>query len=104
MQNGKRSAVKMTWQEFQEWQSWDEFPEVANNPPLTVDVMFFYENTVYYIESGYNQYHIFKYYFYDRDWREIYSNNNFLELLTTPIDLFHGKSFRTVINELDFDM
>lgn len=29
---------KMTWQEFQQWQRWDEFPECADNPPLTVDV------------------------------------------------------------------
>ena len=27
---------KMTWQEFQQWQRWDEFPESADNPPLTV--------------------------------------------------------------------
>lgn len=99
MQNGKRSTVKMTWQEFQEWQSWDEFPELANNPPLTVDVMFFYKENKYYIVGDYGQYH-----FYDESWKAKYSNKNFLKLLTTPIDLFHGKSFRTVISELDFDM
>ena len=35
------STAKMTWQEFQEWQRWNEFPERSNDPPLTVDPCFF---------------------------------------------------------------
>lgn len=99
MINGKRDTAKMTWQKFQEWQRWDEFPERANDPPMTVDVMFFYEGNEYYITGYYEQYH-----FFDKDWKSQYANENFLKLLTTPIDLFHGKSFEQVIGELDFDV
>lgn len=50
MINGNRSTAKMTWQEFTEWQRWDEFPEKADDPPMTVDVMFFYKGNTYYID------------------------------------------------------
>ena len=98
MINGKRYTVKMTWQEFTEWQSWDEFPERADNPPLTVDVMFFYKGSTYYIDEEYEQYHIF-----DADWKYISSDKNLLTLLSAPVPLFNNKSFRDVIDELDFD-
>lgn len=43
------NMAKMTWQEFTEWQRWDEFLERADNPPMTVDVMFFYNDNTYFI-------------------------------------------------------
>ncbi|MCM1277338.1 MAG: hypothetical protein NC299_18595 [Lachnospiraceae bacterium] len=99
MINGKRCTGKMTWLEFTEWQRWDEFPERTNDPPMTVDVMFFYEGNEYYIADDYGQYH-----FYTKDWTSVYADENFLKLLTTPIDLFHGKSFEMAIGDLDFDL
>lgn len=98
MLNGKRSTAKMTWQEFTEWQRWDEFPEKADDPPMTVDVMFFYKNNTYYIAWEYGEYHIF-----DEAWNSISSNKNMLTLLTDPIPLFGHRSFRDTISELDFD-
>ena len=98
MVNGKRSMDKMTWDEFQAWQRWDEFPERADNPPMTVDVMFFYEGHEYYIVLDYGRFHI-----YTEDWNEIYSHENFLKLLTTPVKLFHDKSFSESIVCIGFD-
>lgn len=89
---------KMTWQEFQEWQRWDEFPESADNPPLTVDVCFVYEGNKYYIVKDYGAFHI-----YSSDWSALYTNDNFKTLLTTPITLFKEKSFADVCSELEFE-
>lgn len=88
---------KMTWQAFTEWQRWDEFPERADNPPMTVDVTFVYEGKVYFVDQCYGQYHIL-----DEEWNPISSHKNLLTLLLTPIPLFHGKSFADVCSELDF--
>ena len=88
----------MTWQEFQKWQRWDEFPERADDPPLTVDVFFVYEGNGYYIVNDFGSYHI-----YSSDWQAVFSHVNFKTLLTTPIPLFHDKSFANVCGELDFD-
>jgi len=92
------STAKMTWQEFTEWQRWDEFPEKSNNPPMTVDVMFFYNGNTYFIDESYGQYHIL-----DKDWKPISSNKNLLTLLTSPVHMFNNKSFRDTISEIDFD-
>ncbi len=99
MINGKRCTGKMTWREFIKWQRWDEYPERTDDPPMTVDIMFFYEGNEYYIAYAYGQYH-----FYTKNWKAIYSNENFLRLLTESIDLFHGRSFKTAIGDLDFDL
>ena len=87
----------MTWQEFQNWQRWDEFPERADNPPLTVDVFFLYEGKGYCIEKDYGSYHI-----YTSNWEEVFSRENLKKLLTSPISLFHGKSFADVCDNLEF--
>lgn len=91
------STAKMTWQEFTEWQRWDEFPERADDPPMTVDVMFFYNDNTYFIDESYGQYHIL-----DKDWKPISSDKNLITLLTSPIPLFGNKSFRDIISEIDF--
>lgn len=98
MLNGKRCTVKMTWQEFTEWQRWDEFPERASNPPMTVDVMFFYKGNTYFIAAEYDEYRIL-----DEEWHSIRGDKNFLTLLISPIQLFGNKAFRDVIGEIDFD-
>lgn len=89
---------KMSWTEFQKWQRWDEFPEFTDNPPLTVDVSFVFEDEVYYIVYDYGEYHI-----YDSKWNAIYSHQNIKTLLAIPLSLFHGKSFAETCNELVFD-
>ena len=77
------NGAKMTWQEFTEWQRWDEFLERADNPLMTVDVMFFYNGNTYFIDESYGQYHIL-----DKDWNPICSDKNLLMLLTSPIHLY----------------
>lgn len=89
----------MTWKEFTEWQRWDEFPERADNPPMTVDVMFFYKDNTYFIDESYGQYHI-----RNKEWTPISSHKNLLALLTSPIRQFNNMSFRDVISEIDFDV
>ena len=98
MPNGRKSMDNMTWQEFQEWQRWNEFPERSDDPPLTVDVFFVYENKEYYVVYDYGAYHI-----YDSKWNAVLSNVNFRTLLTTPTTIIHNKSFADVCSELDFD-
>lgn len=98
MLNGKRSTAKMTWKEFAKWQRWDEFPEKADNPPMTVDVLFFYKEKPYFIDSFCGKYHIF-----DKDWNSISSSENLLTLLTSPIHLFDDRSFQDIIHQIDFD-
>ena len=92
------STAKMTWQEFAEWQRWDEFPERVDDPPMTVDVMFFYNDKTYFIDESYGQYHI-----RDKNWNPIISNENLLTLLNSPNALFNVMSFREAIHDIDFD-
>ena len=66
------NMAKMTWLEFTEWQRRDEFPERADNPPMTVDVMFFYNGNTYFIDESYGQFHIL-----DKDWMPISSDKKF---------------------------
>ena len=94
----EKLMIKLTWDEFQDWQRWDEYPERSDDPPMTVDFMIFYEGNEYYITEAYGQYHI-----YTRDWKSVYAHENFLKLLTTPIDFFHRHSFKTIIGKLYFD-
>lgn len=97
MTNGRKNTEKVTWIEFQHWQSWDEFPEKKSNPPLTVDVSFLYKGMEYFIIYAYEKYRI-----YNDKWVSLYEDDNFLHLLTKPIDLFENKSFAEVIETLDF--
>ena len=85
----------MTWVEFKQWQRWDEFPENRNNPPMTVDFSFCYNNILYYVERQDNLYHIF-----DENWNIVQSNVNFLQLLESTI--WDGKSFKDIIENATF--
>ena len=94
MPNGEMYTKKITWEEFKDWQ---DFPIGDNNPPLTVEVTFIYEGKIYYIDSGYDKQYVYKNYFYNEKDEELYSHENFLTLLTTPLELFHGKSFEQML-------
>ena len=90
------NTCKMSWMEFQKWQRWDEFPERIDNPPMTVDVSFFFEGNEYHITESHEQYHL-----YTSNWDSVHAN--FLLLLTSPVALFRKRSFKDIIHELDFD-
>ena len=77
------NGAKMTWQEFTEWQRWDEFLERADNPLMTVDVMFFYNGNTYFIDESYGQYHILY-----KNWMPISFHKNLLTLLTEPAQIY----------------
>ena len=40
---GGNRVSKMTIDEYIKWQRWDEWPERADNPPLTVETVFWYK-------------------------------------------------------------
>ena len=48
--NGQTATVKITWEEFQIWQRWDEFPERKYDPPLTLDMAFWYKGKMYFLD------------------------------------------------------
>ena len=85
----------MTWEDFKQWQRWDEFPENENNPPMTVDFSFHYNDVLYYVERQNNIFHIF-----DENWIVIASDVNFKHLLESST--WNGKSFRDEIENIVF--
>ena len=89
---------KITWEEYTKWQRWDEFPERADNPPLTVETDFWYNNQEYLITSLRGEYVIVTM----PDFNELIVNKNFLNLLTTPF--IDGKSFKELINGFLFEV
>jgi len=86
----------MKWNEFKTWQRWDEFPDLVNNPPMTVDFSFTYKRKQYFVEKTDNEYQIL-----DSNWNTVLSNSNFLFLLSSPI--WDGKSFKDVIENILFE-
>lgn len=95
--DGKIELNKMTWDEYAKWQRWDEWPERKDNPPLTVETVFWYKEKSYIITSLNKQYVILEY----PEWTEVLKKDNFLELLNTPF--LEGKSFKERINDLGFE-
>ncbi len=95
--NGKLIS-KITWEEYTKWQRWDEFPERVDNPPLTVETYFLFNNQEYLVTSLDGQYVIVTM----PDFKKLITNNNFLELLTTTFK--DGKSFKELINDFLFEM
>lgn len=93
-----RTQTKMTWDEFSKWQRWDEFPELKENPPMTVDVYFFYNGDGYYIDGIGDEYVL-----QTESWEAVASDKCFLRLLTKPLEVFGGHSFQELIQELEFD-
>ena len=86
---------KMNWKKFEDYQRWDEFPERKDNPPMTVDFAFWYNNKKYFC-TGEDYGNVIV----DENWNRIAYNKNFLKLLETPV--FNGKSFRDCIEEVMF--
>lgn len=86
---------KMNWKKFSEYQRWDEFPERADNPPMTVDFAFWYHEKKYYCtgEDGGNV-------IVDENWERLAYDKNFLKLLEFPV--FNGKSFRDCVDDILF--
>lgn len=92
--NGK-PLVKVNWEEFQIWQGWNEYPELINNPPMTLDMTFYYNDKEYYLDAVRDGYAILS-----SDWKELSFDENFLKLLTKP--LFNGDSFKDLIEQFWF--
>ena len=44
---GGNRVSKMTIDEYIKWQRWDEWPERADNPPLTVETVFVQRKKIY---------------------------------------------------------
>lgn len=95
--NGNHVINNMTWEEYSKWQRWDEWPEKNENPPLTVETTFWYNNQEYMVTSLKGQYVIVM----QPDFEIVISNNNFVELLN--MDFIEGKSFKELLPELLFE-
>lgn len=94
--NGK-PVIKLTWEQYKEWQRWDEWPERSDNPPLTVETVFWYEDEQYMVTSLNNEYVIVTL----PDFSEKLRSKNLLFLLELP--LFNGKSFKESVNDFFFE-
>ena len=90
-----RAVNKMNWMQFAEYQRWDEYPERADNPPMTADFAFWYHDKKYFC-TGEDFGNIIA----DESWNRMAYDNNFLKLLECPI--FDGKSFHDCIDEILF--
>ena len=88
---------KLTMDEYIKWQSWNEWPEREDDPPLTVETPFWYENQEYMVTKIKNEYVIVM----QPDFTIVVSNNNFKELLEMPF--LNGKSFHELIESFLFE-
>lgn len=91
-----KMVTRMTWSMFANFQRWNEFPERTDNPPMTVDFAFWYQNKKYYCTGE-----EFGNVIVDSEWNRLAYNKNFLELLRMPI--FLGKSFYDCIEDILFE-
>ncbi len=90
-------VIKMTMDEYADWQRWSEWPERADNPPLTVETPFWYKGKEYMVTSLSQRYVIV----FQPDFSEVIGNDNFIDLLKMPFD--EGKSFKELIGEFLFE-
>ena len=88
---------KLNMEEYAKWQSWDEWPERADDPPLTVETSFWYKNREYMVTSLKGEYIIVT----QPEFKEVISSGNFKELLEMPF--IDGKSFHELIDEFMFE-
>ena len=95
--DGKTEVNRLSWEEYGKWQRWDEWPERADNPPLTVETVFWYKDKSYIVTTLNHQYVILEF----PEWNEVLRSDNFLELLDIPY--WDGKSFKEKINEFLFE-
>ncbi|SEQ79486.1 hypothetical protein SAMN02910369_02442 [Lachnospiraceae bacterium NE2001] len=91
---GGRYVTKMNWDEFVAYQRWDEFPEKADNPPLTVETVFWYNNTSYMITKLGHMFVIVE----SGSFKRIISSDNYIELLTKVF--VSGKSFKELLPDI----
>lgn len=92
-----KNLVRLTWEQFQEWQRWDEFPERCADPPMTVDMSFIYKDRLYYLDMINHKYVILT-----AEWDPIATDDNFLALLKKPIEIWSGKTFCEELDEMQF--
>lgn len=90
-----KSVIKMTWEQFTVYQRWDEFPEMCDDPPMTVDFAFWYKGSKFYC-TGEDYGNVIV----DEHWHRIAYNKNLLKLLEST--LFDGRSFRESIEDILF--
>ena len=95
--DGNQETSNMTWDEYTKWQRWDEWPECADNPPLTVETSFWYENQEYMVTKLCDDYAIVL----QPEFEIIISNKNFIDLLEMAFR--HGKSFKELLPKLFFE-
>lgn len=95
--SGNQVTSNMTWDEYGKWQRWDEWPEKAENPPLTVETSFWYENQEYMVTKLGDDYVIVS----QPEFEIIISNKNFISLL--EMIFIHGKSFKELLPKLLFE-
>lgn len=101
-------GVKMTWDDFVEFERWDEFPERAYDPPYTAEIEFKYKEKIYFLDCMTDtETHIRHLIWYEvvkngdkEDIIEFARFDNFLEAVNAPF--FDGKSFRERISEFLF--
>lgn len=94
---GGNHVSKLTMEEYAKWQRWDEWPERLDDPPLTVETSFWYNNQEFMVTSLRHEYVIIT----QPDFTEIISNKNFKALLEMPF--IEGRSFHELIDELWFE-
>lgn len=75
-----------------------KYPERNDNPPMTVDMTFWYKTKLYYLDCIDHEYAILT-----EDWKPLAKDSNFLRLLHKPIKQWHDKSFYELINQLLFE-
>ncbi len=90
-----QAVKKMSWDQFLFYQRWDEFPDRSDNPPMTVDFMFWYKDKKYYCTGE-----DYGFVIVDEDWNRLAYDKNFPRLLEMP--LWEGKSFHDCITEILF--
>lgn len=95
--DGNQETSNMTWDEYTKWQRWDEWPECADNLPLTVETSFWYENQEYMVTKLCDDYVIVL----QPEFEIIISNKNFIDLLEMAFR--NGKSFKELLPKLLFE-
>ena len=77
-----KNLINISWPQFQTWQRWDEFPERLDDPPMTVDMTFWYRGKRYYLDCVDRKYVILS-----EDGAPAASDANFLRLLKNPLEI-----------------
>lgn len=89
-----------TWESFILSESWNEFPERKDDPPLTMDFLFWYHGIRYIITAAYGDsgYMIAE----ELSGKFIIQNKNFRKLVE-DVPLFEGKTFKELLPDSDVE-